>query len=238
MSYLLNYASSFKSPDIMKDINDMYEDDAQCVRNSFEDKGLCYTMAMACVMFLSTIKAFMLFSKDASKPKMTSQTYPMVRLDTEMARSLAEEYERDDVHLSPILSIRESHNINKDSYQPNNIIKDRVSTDIILLRDYLYEHDLTLHATTIKTINHRNVSENDLLTYMHTGSITKPYSTSYITFGEEVNRLLKNALNNKIDLRTNRITQESYIVIKNEEFGTIKEELRKLYIEQIKVKFD
>ena len=70
------------------------------------------------------------------------------------------------------------------------------------------------------------------------GKITKPLSTTHITCGDKLNKLLKEVLGDTIDLKTNKITQETYIKVINDDFYPIQTKLEEIYMEHIKLKFD
>jgi hypothetical protein len=134
-------------------------------------------------------------------------------------------------------SINAKETQNHDRYCPKDKVKNQRADTIIALRNYLYQHDLTLHATLIKKINHRR-TEEELMEMYRTGVLSKPLSTTHVSFGHDVNKLLKEVLGDAIDLRTDRFSQETYIKVLNDDFAPLKTALKNTYNENIKIQFD
>ena len=226
MSYITSSLAPYRSKDLGKEFSDILAEDCEWICSSFEEKDLLFLIAFIVLMSLSLLKAIIFIFEQLQKPVMTYS-----HLD--LHRNMQSE------SITGILTRRETIEEveNHDNFCPNTKVKTQRANTFNTLRNYLYQHDLTLHIETLKKINHK-ISEGELYEMYRTGEITKPLSTTHITFGEELNHLLKEVLGNKIDLRTNKLTQETYIRIFNDDFIPIKEELQKIYNEPIKLKFD
>ena len=226
MSYITSSLSPYRSKDLGKEIEEIFSEDYDYVCSSFEEKGFWFLLALVSVMFLSVLKAIVFFFEQKDKPVMT---YSHLGLHRGMQSE----------SITDILTRRESTDEveNHDNLCPNTATKNKTADSFITLRNYLYQHDLTLHIETIKEINHR-ISEEELAEMYRLGKITKPLSTTHITCGDNLNKLLKEVLGDTIDLKTNKITQETYIKVINDDFYPIQTKLEEIYMEHIKLKFD
>jgi hypothetical protein len=226
MSYITSSLSPYRSKDLSQEFFEILEEDYEWVCSSLESRGLIFLIAFIVLMSMSLLKAIVHVIEQSQKPVMT---YEHLNLNRGMHSE----------SITDILTRREAIDEveNHDNLCPNTKVKTQRANTFNALRGYLYQHDLTLHVETIKKINHR-ISEEELVEMYRTGEITKPLSTTHITFGEELNHMLKEVLGSHIDLKTNKITQETYIRVLNDDFLSIKEELQKVYNEPIKLKFD
>ena len=226
MSYITNNLSPYRNKDLGKEFFEILEEDCEKVCSSLKERGLLFIIAFITIMSLSILKAVIHIITQLQKPVMT---YPHLSLYRGMKKE----------SITGILVRREAipEIETHDNMCPNDTTKVHRFDKIDTLRRYLYENNLTLHAKVIKTINHR-VSEEELAEMYRKGQITKPLSTTYITFGNELNALLKEVLGNVVDLRKDRFSDETHIIIPNDDYFPLKESLRNLYNEKIQIKFD
>ena len=226
MSYITSSLSPYRSKDLGKEFIEILEEDCEWVCSSLKERGFIFLIAFIVLMSMSLLKAIIHVFTQLHKPIMTYE-----HLD--LRRGMHEE------SITDILTRREAVDEvqTHDNLCPNDKVKSQKVQSINNLRKYLYQHDLTLHVTVLKTINHRATDE-ELAEMYRLGKITKPLSTTHVTFGEDLNKLLKEVLGNSINLSTNRFTQETYIKIINDDFISLKEEIEGLYNEKIKLKFD
>ena len=226
MSYITSSLSPYRSRDLGEEFFGILEEDYQWICDSLEGRGLLFLIAVIVLMSLSILKAIVFVIEQSQKPVMTYS-----HLD--LARGMHEE------SITNILKRRESipEVQNHDNLCPNTTIKNQRAETLNKLRNYLYQHDLTLHAHIIKKINHRR-TEEELIEMYRTGVLSKPLSTTHATFGEDLNKLLKEVLGDTIDLRTDRFSKETFIKVLNDDFTPIKEKLLQVYNETVKFKFD
>lgn len=227
MSYITSSLSPYRDKDLSKEFFQILEEDHEWVCSSLEGRGLLFVIAYIVLMSMALLKAIVFLFEQMGKPVMTYS-----HLD--LKRNMHEE------SITSILTRRESIEEvqNHDNFCPNDNVKTQRAEKIISLRNYLYQHNLTLHAQVLKVTQHK-VSEEDLFEMYRTGEITKPLSTSKVTFGQEVNSLLSEVLGKDIiDLKIDKITKETYIKVLNEEFIPIKDALSNLYNENIRIVFD
>ena len=226
MSYITSSLSPYRSKDLGKEFVEILEEDYEWICHSLKERGFIFFVAVITLMSMSLLKAIVHVISQMQKPIMTYN-----HLD--LHRGMQEE------SITHILTRRESIDEvqNHDNLCPNSTIKNKRVENISALRNYLYQHDLTLRITVLKTIKHK-LTDEELAEMYRTGEITKPLSTTKITFGEDLNKLLKEVLGNAIDLRTNKFTKETYIQVLNDDFLPIKHSLENMYNEQIKLKFD
>lgn len=226
MSYITSNLAPYRSKNIGKEFSEILAEDYEWVRSSIEDRGIIFFLATISVMTLSLFKAISHVITQMQKPVME---YNHLKLHRGMESE----------SITQILTRRECIDEvkNHDNLCPNNKVKTEKVEKLNTLRNYLYQHDLTLHATVLKTINHK-LTDDELIEMYRLGEITKPLTTTHITFGDNLNRLLKDTLGNTIDLKTNRVTKETYLRIFNDDYMPIKEGLQNLYNEKVKLKFD
>lgn len=225
MSYITSSLSPYRG-DTGKEVSEILSEDYQWICSSLKSRGFIFFIAVITLMGLSVLKAITHIFTQAQKPKMTYSHLALARnMESENITTLL-------THREAIEEIQ-----NHDNLCPQDSIKTTRANTLNTLRNYLYQHDLTLHADTIKHINHR-ISEEELSEMYRLGKITKPLSTTHITFGEDLNNLLKEVLGNTIDLRVNKLTQETYIKVCNDDFLPIQQKLEDIYNERIKLQFD
>ena len=224
MSYITSSLSPYRG-NLWEESMEILEEDSKWVCDSLEGRGLLFLIAYICIMSLSLFKVICFLITQSQKPVMTYD-------HLELHRGMREE------SITSILARREaiSECANHDNIYPDEI-KNKRYDKIHSLRTYLYQHDFTLHVEILKTIKHRRTDE-ELMEIYRTGELTKPLSTTYITFGDNLNQLLKDVLEEDIDLRTNKLTKETYIVIYNDDFLPLKDKLSDFYNENVKLKFD
>ena len=225
MSYITSNYTPYRSKNLWKEFLQILKDDYAWICNSLEGRGLMFAIAVVSLMSMSFIKAIVTIAEQVKKPLVT---YDHLNLHRGM---------RDDT-LTSILSHRERvEDIqNHDNFYSDEEKEQRVNA-IASLRSYLYQHKFTLYVTTLKKINHR-VSEEDLMQMYRTGEISKPISTTRVTFGDDLNRLLKEVLGDTINLKVDKITGETYVQITNDDFFPLRNSIEDLYNEKLTLKFD
>lgn len=225
MSYITSNLSPYRG-DTSKEFFEILSDDYEWLCSSLKERGFIFFIAFITIMSLSLLKAIAHVIIQSQKPKMTYK-------HLELHRGIRHE------SITDILTRREAIDEvkNHDNLCPNDKVKTQRANTIIALRNYLYQHNLTLHAHFIKRVNHK-VTDEELLEMYRRAELFKPLSTTHVTFGEEVNKLLKEVLKNKISLGTNRFTKETYIRVNDDDYEPLKKELFNLYNENIKILFD
>lgn len=206
--------------------HDIYETYHNEVCSSLNGRGLNFGICYALLMICATVRVI----KFAVSRLMMTPHKKIVANHSFYYLEPTKE-----IHESMLMG-REACDLNKDNYQLNNKIKDIKSEKLAQLRKYLYSNGLKLPVRVIKTIEHR-VPEDVMIKYIRTREIIKPFTTDYVTFGDEINTLLKDVLNTKIDLKKDRNTKETYIVIPNMEIDLIISELSELFMTDIKLKY-
>ena len=227
MSYITSALSPYRSKNLGKEFTEILEEDCEWICNSIKERGFIFLIAFIVLMSMSVLKAILHIFSQLRKPVMT---YEHLKLHRNMS----------DEEVTDILIRRESVSSEiqtHDNLCPNNKVKAHRAETINALRNYLYQHNLTLHATVLKKINHRR-TEDELVEMYRTGQITKPLSTTYVTFGNEINTLLKEVFEDFIDLRKDRFSNDTRIIILNDDYYPLKEKLKNLYNEDVLIKFD
>lgn len=226
MSYITSSFSPYKSKNLNKEFFEILQEDYKWICSSLETRGFIFFVAVITLMSMSLLKAIIFVLEQLPKP---TATYNHLKLQ----RGMNEE------SITSILSRREAIDEiqNRDNLCPNSKEKTQRVQAISELRNYLYQHDLTLYGTVIKTINHR-LTDEELSEMYRTGELTKPLSTTYITFGETVNNLLREVIGSSISLRKDKFSGETSIKIVNDEIFTLQDKLKNMYNETITIKLD
>jgi hypothetical protein len=206
--------------------HDIYEAYSKEVCSSLQGRGVGFCICYALLMVCATVRVIRYAISRMQKPSFKSSVQKTPFYELKPAKEIHES----------MLMARESCDINKDVYQTNNKIKDAKSEKITKLRSYLYSNKMQLPVRVIKTIEHR-VPEDVMIKYLQTGEIIKPFTTDYVTFGDEINELLKETLTTNIDLKKDKKTKETYISIPNMEIDLIISELSDMFMTEVKLKY-
>ena len=211
---------------LSKECMDILAEDCELVCSSLKSRGLLFIVAFITLMSVSVLKVIVHFFTQIQKPRMT---YKHLDIDRGMS---AED-------VTDILLRREAVDEveNHDNYNPNTKAKNQRAESLNALRGYLYQHDLTLHATVLKRVEHRCTQE-ELLEMYRLGKYTKDLSTAYVTFGRDIDILLKEVLGDIVNLRHDRLSNETYIKIVNDEYIPLKQALEDTYNEPVKILLD
>ena len=226
MSYIQSSFSPYRG-ELKKEVSEILSEDCDLVCSTMKSRGLFFGMAFISIMGLSLVKAGIHVFNQMKKPKMT---YDHLAL----AREILNSNNSMDI-LSRREGIDESPNI-KDNLNPDTKIKVQKANAINELRTYLYEHDMTLHAKVLSTIDF-DCTDSELNEMFRSGKFTKPLSSSYITFDNDLIILLKEVLKSTINWKTNE-NDMSYTEILNDDYTFIENALQNIYNEQITIKFD
>lgn len=226
MSYVQSLLSNYRE-DIVKDIEEILNEDSDFAIRSLKGANpLAFLVAYILIMALSLLKCVLFFFKQIRKPK---YTYPYLDLSRENIR---------EVPVQVLLEKREELKLpNTDHYYTKPKVKAKRVQSISNLRMNLYKNDCVLYAKEIKTVNHK-VTGEELLECVHKNTLIKPLTSTYITFGNQINHDLKNIFGDKITLRKKKLSNETYIVIINYDYNSITDELSLIYQEEVKIKFD
>lgn len=130
------------------------------------------------------------------------------------------------------LSMNEVCNFNTDKR-----IKSLKTEAMNSLKNYLKSNNLTLIGTVLQVTSH-NISEEILCECAERGIITTPFSTTKITFNNDLNELLYKILPDFVTLKKKKSSQDTYIIAEDDDYGFLEEKLRKIYQEPIRVIFD
>ena len=223
----MSFAQSMFSPyrgNIKKEVIEILSEDFDYVWESFKIKDLFFLIALLSVMGLSVLKALNHAIESMQKPK---ATYKHLSLSRNLQADSMEGR----------LAVRESIDeiSNHDTYS-NDKSKDEKANYINTLRNQLYLDNLTLHAKTLETINY-SCSKEEMYEMFRLGKITKTLSTSKITFGNDLNKLIKKVLDTEIDLKIGE-NSHTYFEISNNDCTFIEKALSNIYNEKVIVQFD
>jgi hypothetical protein len=224
--------SPVKSGNLAEELDTIFTEDMEYAYSRLKDCGLIsLTVGMTAVAVLSGLK---LVTHSINYMKKPTGRVDVIEINRETVAN-HKKYHGDEIN--PIITMRESLNRNKDYYQPDNRIKSEKAEAINDLRKYLYAHNLTLQGYVLKIINHK-LSHKDLVKLSTNESIGHTFTTTHITFGNTLNKLLSLALPSRVQLKKKKLSDETYLIAENDDYGYLQEHLRNLYQEPIKVQFD
>ena len=203
------------------------EEDIDKICSTLQSRGLLFFTAFLVLMPITLLKVITHVHAQLKKPVWN---YDYLKLTRD---------KMDKETITQLLTRRESCDKvqNIDNYNPNIKKKEERANKINTLRMYLYKHDLKLRGYILKTINHK-LTEEELLQLCRTGEVVKPMTTTRVTFGYDIDYLLKEVLGDKIDLQVRKLTGETSIKIVNYDFQSIGDALSNLYNEDVQVIFD
>ena len=219
MSWILSTLSPYRSGDLDEEIGEILLEDHEMVCKGIESRGLIFLIAYILIMALSVVKVIFHIFDYCSKPEPPKPQ--ITRENVDKCRDLSYLYE-----------MKEARNCNEPQYKTKNQ-NARVNATM-KLRSYLYGHDLELQGYILKEVNHK-VDDHAFISSIISGEEMAKFTTTYITFGEEIDKWLYEILPTKPKKRT--VQGKSCLAFEND-YGFMAEELRRLYQEPVKVRFD
>lgn len=218
MSYLDSMLSPYRG-DLGEEIGEILSGDHEMACREIQVRGLIFLIAYTMIMLISFLKVICHTFDHYSKPER-----PRPQITREMvdrARSL-----------TPMYTIKEAGNYNNPQYKSKN--QQRKAYCIQELRKFLYNNNLTLRGYVLKEINHR-VDDRAFINSIISGEEMAKFTTTYITFGEYLDNMLYEVLPTKPKKKT--IQGKKCLAFEND-YGFMVQELKQIYQEPIKVKFD
>ena len=231
--------SSYRSDTLYEEICDIIGADIDYVCRTFEDsRSIYFWITIVCVFFLSLCKIPSYIIEHYKKPVFNPRE--SFKLDEKVKFVIEDDFE-DITSESKIINFkveqRERYNSLDDQYHKNTEAKISKAEALNNLRFYLYKNDLKLEGKIIKVTNHR-LTDEEMIKLVEADDTTIALSTTQITFGEKVNKLLSLAIPNYVTLKRKRLSDETYIVALGDDYGFIEEKLKQLYQEPIRVTFE
>ena len=220
------YNSPYRSENLSEEIGEIFENYLEFLNRTFGDsRSGWYFTAFFFVIIFSTIKSIIHIIENSLKPKFNpKEAYKLDRQVTFTGLNYSVEQ-------------REKYNSLQDQYAKSREAKANKAKVLNTLRMHLYMNDLKLKGKILKVTQHK-ITDLDVAEFAKTGNISKRLSTTQITFGNEINELLSQALPNYVTLRKKKFSDETYIIAENDDYGFIQEKLKNLYQEEIRVTFD
>lgn len=218
MTYIESTLSPYRG-NLGEEIEEILKEDHEAVCKGIPYRGLLFLFVYTLVMGISLIKVIFHILGHLSKPE---RPLPQVR----------REHVEKGKDLTYLYQMKEARNCNVSQYQSRN--GESKTSALVSLRNYLYQNDLTLKGYILKEVNHR-VSDHDLIKSILDGGEMARLSTTYITFGSELNDILAEVLPSSPKKRT--LQGQSCLAFEND-YGFMIQELRQIYQEPVKVTFD
>lgn len=219
--YPTQYFSPYRSEKLGEELVEIITTDVERLTSVMYSRGLKFLIAITLILILSSMKCVRYLIQEYSKP-----VAPALEIPRENINSLNRDYHY----------LLESNKLT-DNLINNHEIKSVRSEALNELREILYKNNFELKGYIIKVTNHK-VSDEDFLLSAKTGTVIKAFSTTQITFGYEVNRLLSKILPDEVTLKKRRKFNDTYIVFAKDDYGFLEEHLKKLYWKPVKVLFD
>lgn len=219
MSWISSSLSPYRSGDLDGEIGEMLLEDHEMVCKGIQSRGLTFLIAYILIMALSVVKVIFHIFDYCSKPERPKPQ--ITRENVDRGKDLSYLYE-----------MKEARNCNEPQYKTKN--REAKVSATMKLRSYLYGHNLELQGYILKEVNHK-VDDHAFISSIISGEEMAKFTTTYITFGEEIDKWLYEILPTKPKKRT--VQGTSCLAFEND-YGFMAEELRQLYQEPIKVKFD
>ena len=217
---------------LSEEIADIFISDIKLTYEMVWERGLIlFLIALTCVLVVSLLKVCHCVWTYFFDSPMTVGQYVKSRYDSD-ENYISQKTHAEFIHDETVM---ENENLTNHSYLNKN--KKQTVDSLSYLRNYLLTHNFELHAQVIKSVRHK-VADDIVLEYMHTGKILKPYLTEFINFGEKINNALKDILNPKITLKKTKDCPYPCIITYNGEIDFIKEDLSRLFLHDINIKFD
>lgn len=218
MSYITSTLSPYRG-DLDEEIGEILYEDHEMVCKGIQSRGFIFIIAYLTIMFLSVVKVIFHIFNHYGKPKR-----PKPRITREQVVRATD--------ITPMYQIMEAGNHNEPHYKTKN--QDARVTATLKLRSYLYKNNLTLKGYILKEVNHK-VDDHAFISSIISGEEMAKFTTTYITFGENVDKLLYEVLLTKPSKRT---VQGIKCLAFENDYGFMTQELRRIYQEPVKVKFD
>lgn len=220
------YDSPYRSENVEKEIGEIFETYIEFLNKTFgESRSMWYFIAFFFVILFGIAKSVVHIFENSLKPKFNpKEAYKLNRQVTFTGLNYSVEQ-------------REKYSSLQDQYAKSREAKANKAKVLNALRMHLYMNDLKLEGKILKVIQHK-ITDLDVAEFAKTGNISKRLSTTQITFGNEINELLSQALPNYVTLRKKKFSDETYVIAENDDYGFIQEKLKNLYQEDIRVTFD
>lgn len=226
--------SPVRSGNLAKELDTIFTEDMEYAYRSLKDSGVVIMLiGLTLVAILSGLKLIVHSINYAKKP---TSNVDVLKLDRNSIR-VAENEEGEEI-TNPIITLREACDRNVDYYQPDKRIKSQKAESINALRMYLYKNSLELQGYILKTINHKMSDEELIKLVVSREEIGNSFTTTQITFGNELNKLVEEVMPDRVKLKKRRMSDETYLITENDDFGFLQQHLRNMFQEPITIKFD
>ena len=219
---------------IYNGIGQIFEGDKRKLDNALKGQGWRYFVAGLCILPITLLKVivFMFENKHLFHRHKEVNCRPFTEsegLGLSM-RQLKREAEM--VYLSKMKSYNwEAYE--KMSEFDEKYTKEDIKEKALLELQNIFNNNLYLKGEIIRITRNR-VKDKDLLKSAETGKLTTAFITQRVTFGEEMNKLLKIVIPS-LKHRKLKGTDTTYIVFENDELFELEQKLRNLFMVPVTV---
>ena len=217
------YLASYKC-DFSEEATAIFKEYHEWVTNSLHSRGIMFAICYSMMMTLALLKVMVHFAHWLPKKK---PNYDHLKLTWQNANDVVS-----DGYTSLALTLSEATGTIRNKGKTN----ENRPQALTQIRDYLIENNFVLHGKILKKVE-RRISEDELIKCIRTGEIDKPFTKVQITFGNNMNKVLKDVIGKSINLQTKKLTGETYIIA-GDDFNFIKEPLYTIFHKPVKVILD
>ena len=218
--------------DILADnLKYVVQDDKRALDNYLGGCGWAYILGAVCVIpitILKLIKCFFSTSTWCFKTPYKEKNNKGIGLSSKVFT---------DIRRGRTL-VSLNHNYNEEILLDSEKELNTEINELTALRNYLIKSNFKLHGTVLRT-DFPKIKGEELLYYTQSGElISKAFITMRVTFGNDINSLLKSIFKNKVKVRKMRNKEETYIVFNNSEVVELEKELKSIFLEDVTIKLN
>lgn len=206
---------------LSEDLDELWNGIKEQLQRGYDEWGkeqpFAYLLAMLCSYFVGLFYSVLIICENIVIGKKSNAIYNKEKADEARVREILGRKEG----CSPeVFKIPESKTKKEDA--------------LILLRDKLRKENWKLTGTILHSEFNPRISSEDLLLLSQNEQIGKPYITERVTFGNEINTLLK-IINPNIKHRKLRGSSDTYIVFNDNERFDLAKELKEIFMKEVKI---
>lgn len=210
---------------ILNGINNIFKGDKSKLDKTLGGQGWRYFAAGLCIFPLTLIKVAV-FLYDNRHLFYVPKTHitPVEEVNGIGLSMPALKRSSDFVYLREIKCFNDRAWKSMDETLPKTTTKE---STLLRLQD-LFNHNLYLKGDVLRITRNR-VKDKDLIKSAETGELTAPFITQRVSFGDDINKMLKVAVPT-LKLRKTKGSDNTYIVFENDEIFELEQKLRSLFM--------
>lgn len=218
---------------IYNGIGQIFEGDKRKLDNALKGQGWRYFVAGLCILPITLLKVIVFMFENKHLFHHHKEIYTSFEESNGVGLSMRQlKREAEMVYLSKMKSYNwEAYE--KMSEFDQKYTKEGIKEKALLELQNTFNNNLYLKGEIIRITRNR-VKDKDLLESAETGKLTAAFITQRVTFGEEMNKLLKIVIPS-LKHRKLKGTNTTYIVFENDELFELEQKLRNLFMVPVTV---